>query len=158
MRLHAEYFVVQSACLTMKLLFRPARLFAAFGIFLLCASQALLAAENPAADGPQEMGMMVMPKGVTAKQVKVAIVAALTNRKWLVKSADDSTVVGYLKHRGTEATLTFRYDENEIEIISDSYEIDSDGKRLERKNPIRWIDYLKQDILHYLTVEVKPAK
>ncbi len=158
MRLHAEYFVVQSACFTMKLLFRPARLFAVFGIFLLCAGQPLLAAENPAADGPQEMGMMVMPKGVTAKQVKVAIVAALTNRKWLVKSADDSTVVGYLKHRGYDATLTFRYDENEIEIISDSFRIDSDGKRLERRNPTVWINNLKNDIPHYLTVEMKPAK
>jgi len=138
------------------LLFRT--FFAVCGILVFCVAGPRMAGDDVLPNGAQSVGMLTMPRGASARQVQQAIVTSLTKRSWIVKSVDDSTVVGYLKHRGYEATLTFRYDENHIEIISDSYEIDSDGKRLERKNPTRWIDYLKQDIPHYLAVEMQPAK
>ena len=89
---------------------------------------------------------MTVAAGATLSQVKNAIVSALKKRGWTVKSASDSTIVGYLKHRGYEATLTFHFDEKLIDIVSDSFEIDSDGKHVRRKNPTRWIKYLEQDI------------
>lgn len=123
-----------------------------FRLLMVFAVLGPLAAEttSPLVDGPQKVGMLAVPAGLTAVEVKHVIANALTKRSWTVKSSDETTVVGYLKHRGYEATLIFHYDEKQIEIVSDSFEIDGDGKRLGRANPTSWIDNLKKDIPRYL--------
>jgi hypothetical protein len=115
-----------------------------------------LFATHPAfADGPafgtmDDMGTLGMSPGVNAPMVRDAIVKALNGRGWDVQTQTDTTVVGYLKHRGYEARLTFVYDAVHIRILSDSYKIDSAGKIEERGIPGRWVKNLKNDIPRFL--------
>ena len=123
---------------------------------VICLVLAALFATQPAvADGlafgtMDDMGTVGIPAGVDAHMVRDAIVRALEGRKWTVQSQSDTTVVGYLKHRGYEAKLTFVYDAVHVRILSDSYKIDSSGHREERGIPDRWVRNLKNDIPRFL--------
>jgi hypothetical protein len=114
----------------------------------------LLSASTPAAQASPDQGvpegMLTVAPGASARQVKEAIVMALQGRHWTVESADGSSVVGFLKHRDYEATLTFQYDANTITITSDSYRVDGSGRHVEEAIPSRWIKYLKKDIPRFL--------
>jgi hypothetical protein len=110
------------------------------------------------AEGPLYVGELTMPPSASASLVKNAITTALTKRGWTVKLADDATVVGYLRHRGIDSTLTFHYDAQHIDILSDSYKVESGGALGERANPHGWIDNLKHDIPRYLAAAMASPK
>ena len=110
------------------------------------------AAAAPAgADLGQPAGSIVVPSGMTAAEVQTAIVAALSGRQWLVTEKTTDRVVGYIKHRKNEATLTLIYDTSKIELYCVGWRIDkTTGEREKPEQPKGWIKYIEKDLTRNL--------
>lgn len=93
-----------------------------------------------------------IPSGLSGSDVQKAIVSAFVGREWAVKSKADGVVVGYLKHRGNEATVTMTYDGTRIEIYSIGYKIDkTTGSRIKPEQPAGWLKNLQSDLPKFLS-------
>ncbi len=90
---------------------------------------------------------IAVPSGYKKADVQQVILDALMKRQWVIKDKSDGKVVGYLNHRSQEATITLTYDEKEIQISCEGYEIDkSTGAHKQAIRPDRWLKYLRIDI------------
>jgi len=77
-----------------------------------------------------------------------AVRTAATNRGWTVSDLENGSVMTKLTHRSYESTLTFTYNNGNIEVYSVSYKINKNTlKRKARKEPAGWIRNLHKDIL-----------
>jgi hypothetical protein len=126
-------------------------------VFLGSASLGLqvspLAAQSgppPAPEAPQAVGMLRVPPDTAVSTVRDAIALALGKRGWTVVSTDHGSIVAHLRHRGIDSTLNFHYDERRIDIFSESFKVDDNGRPLTRLVPDRWIKFLEDDIRGYL--------
>lgn len=118
---------------------------------LCVASGALVAAETAAPAGAvASAGIVSIPPGVSGTQVKDIIITSLTAREWKVKEQTDGRVVGYLNHRGVEATLTLTYDANQITMACEGWKVDKAGKRIAPEQPTRWINNMHSDLVRRL--------
>ena len=73
--------------------------------------------------------------------------AALQHREWQVQSASDDKVVGYLKHRTNEATVTFILGEGKIDLYCVGWSVDkTTGVRKKPEQPKTWLNNLRSDI------------
>jgi len=126
---------------TLTHLFRRTVLVAAFALCFLRAA---------AADGSdlgQSAGSILVPAGASKSEVKNAITSALVARGWTVQSSTDDRVVGYLKHRSNEATLTLVYDESKIDLFCVGWQINKNtGAHEKPEQPTGWLKYLRADI------------
>jgi hypothetical protein len=96
-----------------------------------------------------------VPEGLSASDVKEAIVATLLGRQWGVKSKSDSEVVGYLKHRSNEATVTMVYDNSKVGIYSVGFAINKKtGERKKPEQPLGWLKNLQQDLVRHLNTTI----
>lgn len=99
----------------------------------------------------EHFATIVVPSGLAAGDVQDAIVATLLGREWGVRSKADGQVVGYLRHRGNEATVTMTYDTSKVDIYCVGYEIDkSTGAREKPDQPKNWLKYLQNDLMKNL--------
>lgn len=87
-----------------------------------------------------------IPEGLTKEDIRDAIAQVLGAREWLVKQKTDRRVVGYLKHRGTEATVTILFDGENAEIYCDGWVLDRSGARKKPEQPRGWLGNLQRDL------------
>ena len=89
--------------------------------------------------------------GVSAEELKEAIIRATTKRGWEVTDMAEDGVLARLVHRQHDSTLTFEPADGRVEVYSVSYEIDKKtGEREIRGEPEGWIRNLHKDILTYV--------
>ena len=101
-------------------------------------------------DFGQPCGTVVVPDGLPEKEVQKAITLAALGRGWTVKDKDDSKVVLFLEQGGWRSTLTLTYDDEQVQIYSNSDKLDRNGRPKKHAVPTRWVDFLKQDITKHL--------
>ena len=100
----------------------------------------------------QAAGSVAIPSGLSRSQVQTAAEQALIGRQWEVKSKSDERVVGYLKHRSNEATLTLVLTDKQVEIFCVGWQVSkSTGVREKPEQPTGWIKYIKGDLTKILT-------
>lgn len=97
-----------------------------------------------------------VPAGTSAARVQEVIVQALTHRQWTVQSKSDGQVVGHLRNGSKEATATFTYTAEKIDLLCTGWNINkSTGEHKSPMKPDRWVKYLREDITKYLAAPAK---
>lgn len=91
-------------------------------------------------------GSISVPGTRSEAEIQDLIVRALVGRQWEVVSKGPDRVVGYLKHRGNEATLTLVYSSAKIDLFCVGWKIDKAGVRQKPEQPKGWLNYIKADI------------
>lgn len=92
------------------------------------------------------VGTITVPEGFKASEVKAVLVTSLVAREWSVKEQTGDRVVGYLNHRGNEATITLVYDAKQIVMHCVGWKTDRNGQRVKPEMPDGWIKNLQKDI------------
>ncbi len=101
------------------------------------------------------VGTVAVPEGLSSSQVKDVIITSLIAREWTVKEKTSDYVIGYLNHRGNEATLTLVYDSKQILMYCDGWLVEkSTGRRIKPELPKGWIANLKKDLPKRLALPV----
>lgn len=119
-------------------------------VFTIGALSATHAAED--ADRGAHCGTIGVPEGLSKADVKEAIIYTFAGRAWSIKEKDDEKVVGYLKHRSNEATVTVVYSAEKIDFYCVGYEINKNtGERKRPELPEGWLKFLKGDLNKKLT-------
>ena len=99
-------------------------------------------------DMGQSAGSVPVPAGLSQTEVQDAIVMVLSARQWGVKEKTTERVVGYLKHRSNEATVTLIYDTSKIDIYCVGWKIDKKtGNREKPEQPAGWLKNIKGDLV-----------
>jgi hypothetical protein len=134
------YSPMKSLQLTMRSFF----VMTAFAVAFFVHAKAVGADE---ADLGQPAGSVAVPEGLSAQQVQNAIIASLAGRQWTIQSKTDERVVGYLKHRSNEATLTMVYDTTKIELYCVGWAINKKtGERKKPEQPEGWLKFIRGDL------------
>ncbi|MBM3854706.1 MAG: hypothetical protein FJ399_16395 [Verrucomicrobia bacterium] len=124
------------------------------GRALLVAALALCCARAQAAESSdlgQSAGVITVPTGLSKAQIRDAIVAAFAGRQWGVTSKTDDRVVGYLKHRSNEATVTMIFDEQRVEMYCVGWQVHkTTGAREKPEQPKGWLNNLRADLTKHL--------
>jgi len=121
-----------------------------FAACLLSLSAFATSARAAEADLGKPAGSVTVPPGLSKSEVQDAIVSVLQAREWGVKEKADDRVVGYLKHRSNEATVTLIYTESSVELYCVGYEINKKtGERKGPEQPEGWLKNLKGDLTKY---------
>ena len=116
----------------------------AFALGLFAVSTASATETDPKGE---HFASVAVPTGLAASDIQDAIVATLLGRQWGVKSKADGEVVGYLKHRSNEATVTLTFDTSKVDIYCVGYKIDkSSGSRIKPEQPKGWLKNIQQDL------------
>lgn len=124
-------------------LFRRTLAVLAIVFTLGAAATAFAADENLGAHA----GTITVPSGLSKSDVKETLIYTLAGRSWSVKEKTDERVVGYLKHRSNEATVTFVYTESQVDLYCVGYEINKNtGERKRPEQPTGWLNNLKNDL------------
>lgn len=127
----------------------------AFAAFVLCSVQR--AAAEDASQLGEPAGEVAVPPGISKGDVQNAIVATLLGRQWGVTSKSDGRVVGYLKHRTHEATVTLIYTTTQVEVYCVGWLIDkSTGARLHPEQPRGWLKNIRSDLTKRLNNPAAP--
>lgn len=113
----------------------------------------MMAVAVNAAEFTNHKGTVNVPDGMNTNQVQQAIIKAAIGRRWNIEEKEDGLVVLRLVHRGYDATLNITYDDNEVQVYSDSWATKRNGDRKKRKDPEGWIENLKKDIGVFLARE-----
>jgi hypothetical protein len=96
-------------------------------------------------------GSISVPGTRSEAEIQDVVVRALVGRQWEVVSKGPDRVVGYLKHRGNEATLTIVYSTAKIDLFCVGWKIDKAGVRQKPEQPKGWLNYIKADISKILS-------
>jgi hypothetical protein len=92
-------------------------------------------------------GSVVVPAKVSQSELHEAIIATLLGREWTIQSKKDGEVVGYLKHRSNEATVTLAYDTSRVQIFCVGYQINKKtGAREKPEQPTGWLKNIQSDL------------
>src|SRR5262245_30505970 len=95
----------------------------AFAVATFILSVLIVSAAQPSELG-EPAGSVEVPAGFSKADVRDTIVAVLVGREWGVKDKTDDRVVGYLKHRSNEATVTLIFTETKVDLFCVGWEID----------------------------------
>jgi len=130
---------------------KPSKLLAASLLFAASAL-ACRAAPNDADAAAYGVHKTTIPIEVELepKDVRATLLRAATARRWTIVERQDGRIVINLAHRGYDATLTLVYDDDSIDIYSDSWRVNKKGERKKREDPEGWIINLAKDIPIYL--------
>lgn len=113
--------------------------------FIALASAANSFAADANLGAPQ--GSVPVPASLSKDAVQGVIIETFVGRAWAIQEKADGKVVGYLKHRHSEATVTMVYDDKQVSLYSVGYEIDkTTGARKEPKQPEGWLKNLRSDL------------
>lgn len=121
----------------------------------LLAHVAASAALPTNADAPElgiAVGTIPVPADLDADEVRDVVVLSVATRGWTVQTKTDERVVGYLKHRGNEATITYLLGPDLIRVHCVGYAINKSGERRKPELPQSWINNLQRDITKRLNV------
>lgn len=118
---------------------------------------ALCAVTLPGAAASEDVGdyygTVMVPEGVSGKDVQQAIISTLIAREWGVKKKSDGAVVGYLKHRRNEATVTLTYDKVKVDIHCIGWAINKrTGERKRPELPMGWLKNIQTDLTKHLNL------
>lgn len=92
-------------------------------------------------------GTVTVPGGYTKEDVQDVIAMALAGRGWGVQEKTADKVIGYLKHRSNEATVTFVYNEKQVSLYCVGYKVDKKtGERIKPELPSGWLNNLRSDL------------
>jgi hypothetical protein len=108
-----------------------------------------LVAQSRAADTNLGMpaGSVAVPTGLSKSDVQQAIIATLAGRGWSIQEKNGEKVVGYLKHRSNEATVTLLFDDKKVDLFCVGYEIDkSTGVHKKPEMPNGWLGNIRTDL------------
>ncbi|BET69410.1 hypothetical protein ASA1KI_43280 [Opitutales bacterium ASA1] len=99
-------------------------------------------------------GMGAIPDALDPKQVRDIVALSFAQRGWTVKAKQDTRVVGYLAHRGREATMTavLDFESNEIHYFIDGWAVSKSGERKKRDDCEGWVTFIKRDVNKRLNV------
>jgi hypothetical protein len=105
-----------------------------------------------AADNQGEsVGFVIVPDNVPATDVAAAMEQVLRGRAWGIKSKSEDTVVGYLKHRSNEATVTLTHSGKKIDLHCVGWAINKKtGERKKPELPHGWLKNLQSDLTKLL--------
>lgn len=121
----------------------------AISSLLACVSLLLGSLVSPvraAAEAGKSFGSVAVPAGLSVTDVKEVIVVSLVQRTWTVAEKTDAKVVGTLKHRGIDATITLTFSASSVEIYCEGWKIDKAGVRTKPDIPDGWAENIKKDI------------
>lgn len=104
------------------------------------------ASSHASTDAGKSFGSVSVPAGLSAADVKEVIVVSLVQRSWTVTEKTDTKVVGTLKHRGVDATITLTYNASSVEIYCEGWKIDKAGVRGKPDIPDGWAENIKKDV------------
>ena len=113
----------------------------------------IAAAIGHAAEYTNHKGSVAVPDGMTSEQVQKAIIKAAIGRRWDIETSENGLVVLRLVHRGYDSTLNITFDDNNVDVYSDSWATKRNGDRKKPKDPDGWIENLKKDIDVFLARE-----
>ena len=100
-----------------------------------------------AEDIGQSVASIPVPAGLSSADVQEAIVMTLAGRQWGIKSREADRVVGYLKHRSNEATVTLIYSTTQVELFCVGWQIDKrTGARQKPEQPRGWLKNIQVDL------------
>lgn len=119
-------------------------------VFLLWIAPAVVHAAAAGELG-EPAGSISVPGTRSEAEIQDVVVRALVGRQWEVVSKGPDRVVGYLKHRGNEATLTIVYSTAKIDLFCVGWKIDKAGVRQKPEQPKGWLNYIKADISKILS-------
>lgn len=125
--------------------------------FAVAAVALSLGAASPAVAAEGEdfgipAGSVVVPDGLLPNEVQDAIVMTLARRHWIIKEKGDNRVVGYLRVRSTEATVTLIYRASKVELYCVGWDIDKKtGERKRPDQPTGWLSNIKTDLTKSLS-------
>lgn len=105
-----------------------------------------------AAESGTPVGTVVVPAGLKLAEVREVVVVSLVQRNWTVKQKADDRAVGYLNHRGIEATLTLTFDTSQVSLFCEAWKVDKAGRRLKPDMPDGWIANMKKDVTKRLNL------
>lgn len=105
-------------------------------------------ADDPAGE---PVGIIPVPEGLTAADVKEVLIRAYTARKWQIQKSTDGEMAGYYVRGKNEATLTARYTDKEIRLFCR-------GQARGGGVPMRWVDNLKKDLGVFLGQKLATKK
>ena len=114
------------------------RLFSA--LLLLLAFAARVQADDETRGYGVAAGTVIVPAGLSPKEIQRGIMEAGAEEDFIVKARDDEKVVLYREDGRWTVALTFTYTTEEIQIYSKSV------RSGEAKLPERWIKKLKKQI------------
>jgi hypothetical protein len=100
------------------------------------------------------VGTIDIPTNLTVDEVRDIVAYSLAARSWTLKEKSDQRVVGYLNHRGHEATLTFLLKPGVMELYCEGFRVSKSGERQKPAIPEGWIANLKKDIPKRMAMEV----
>ena len=128
------------------------RKFPTFSLLAVISALVFATASRGAAGDNDQRGVLFgtvsIPAGLSKSEVQNDIVKVLSGREWDIKAKDDASVVGYLKHRSNEATVTLVYDSASVEIYCVGWSIDKHtGERKEPQLPKGWLKYIRADLI-----------
>lgn len=112
---------------------------------LVCAALPVRA-EDSKAEAKKEVGTITVPAGAKLDKVAMAVRSAFLGRKWGILRDESGVIIGHLKHRKWDATLTVEFDEKQIKIYSDSWEVTDRGVRIKPDLNEGWLKNIKNDI------------
>ena len=118
-------------------------------IFLLalsisgCASKVGLDAVYAYNDNPLSV---TIPSNASAEFVEQSMVRALVGRGWWVQSQTKEKVVGYLVHRGWNATVTLLSDGSHVRIMSDATQKNISTGKSSPAVPLGWLKNIQKDL------------
>ncbi len=122
---------------------------AAFALSL-CAASPGRAADDDELGSPA--GTVAVPDGLLPNEVQDAMVLTLSNRGWEIKDKAEARVVGYLKKRSNEATVTLIYRASKIEVYCAGWEIDKNtGQHKKPEQPAGWLKNIRNDLTKNLS-------
>lgn len=131
---------------TFRSLLRASLLLAALVLPLALATTAKAGFEDIKETG-ELIATIQVPAGFTKAEVQEAIASTLLGRQWGVKSKEDGSVVGYLKHRSNEAKVTLIYDTTKVELFCIGWQIDKKtGVREKPEQPKGWLKNIQNDL------------
>jgi len=104
-------------------------------------------------DMGQYYGTVPVPEGLSSGEVQKEIMRTLIGREWEVASKDATAVVGYLKHRSNEATVTLAFDTQKVDIHCVGWAINKrTGERRRPEQPEGWLKNIKSDLTKNLNL------
>lgn len=118
----------------------------------------LFACSLVAAEKTASLGSIAVPDGLKPEAVKEAIASALAVRNWTVTEKTAEKVVGHIKQRNNEATLTLHYTRKEITLSGEGWKLGKTGERVKPEVPKGWVDNIRKDVTARLNELVRQSR
>ncbi|BET66197.1 hypothetical protein ASA1KI_11150 [Opitutales bacterium ASA1] len=114
--------------------------------FLASSAPACAQYEEEEADYGEFFERVPVPEGISKEELRDMVAVVLATRGWTIQQKTDRRVVGYLKHRGNEATATMLFTGDTVDIYCEGWAINKSGQRTKPEQPRGWLGNLRKDL------------